>query len=169
MYTHLMVHCITSHFSFSAIEYGSEHATSIGPWKLVVEPVFLDNVTNELHAQELLEKKAVPSINKFMTGSISYFLKLPMQTDKHKTAENLKAMVADDQFPSPLVFLTFDRQSRPLAWKNADLKIQTTLPLPGVDATTTKTVTKSIWGKYGSEWRIVKVSLALNGIFEDDE
>eukprot|EP00978_Attheya_sp_CCMP212_P000088 scaffold168_cov53-Attheya_sp.AAC.5 len=154
-----------------AVEYGSEHATSFGPWKVVAEPVSLDSVKNELHAQELLEKKAVPSINMFMKGSISYFLKVSIQTDDtHETADNLKSMVADDQFPSPLVFLIFSRQSRPLAWKNADLKIQTILPLPGVvDATTTKTVTKSIWEKYGSEWRIVKVSLALDGIFEDDE
>ena len=37
---------------------------------------------------------------------------------------------SDGQFqPRPLVFRVFTKASRPLAWKNSDIKVQQTLPL----------------------------------------
>jgi len=57
-------------------------------------------------------------------GHISYCLETPVMID------------GDKELPWPLVFVSeFKRQTRPRAWKQTDLKLQSTLPLLGADET----------------------------------
>jgi hypothetical protein len=69
--------------------------------------------------ESLLEKKAVPTWEDFMSGKLVYCLKVPEEANGK---------------PRPLVLIKeFSRTSRPQAWKNCDVKLQATLPLPGND------------------------------------
>lgn len=61
----------------------------------------------------------------FMEGNIEYYIEAP-------------TWYVDGGFqPRPLVFCVFKKADRPMAWKNSDLKIQTTLPLVGNDSIAT--------------------------------
>jgi hypothetical protein len=61
-----------------------------------------------------LAKKAVLSMEVFMDGKIEYFVEATAR---------------------PLVFRRFSKTDRPKAWKNCDLRIQSTLPVLGIDDT----------------------------------
>jgi hypothetical protein len=71
-------------------------------------------------------QKAVPTMDHLMDGLIEYYVSVPTWEE-------------DGNFvPRPLIFSQFSKMSRPMAWKNSDLKIQSTLPLLGKDETATK-------------------------------
>lgn len=94
-----------------AVQYGEE--VRMGPW-LVVANI----VPTDLDEDSKLRKKAVESWEALMNGNIVYFMKAP-----------LCELVA-----RPLVFVSeFGKQSRPLAWKSTDMRLQSTLPLLGND------------------------------------
>jgi hypothetical protein len=81
-----------------------------GPWTISSEIV---NATDEV-AENLLSTKALGCMEDLMTGNIEYYLKVPVT--------GIVAMVAG-----------FTKQTRPAAWKGFDLKVESTLPLLGVD------------------------------------
>jgi hypothetical protein len=61
-----------------------------------------------------------------MNGSIEYMIDSP-------------TWHTDGRFvPRPLVFSHFPKAIRPVAWKNCDLKVQSTLPLLGNDEMATR-------------------------------
>jgi hypothetical protein len=92
-----------------------------------------------------------------MDGKIEYFIEAPTWFDKNS-----------NQFlPKPLIFCDFDKYDRPRAWKNGDLRIQTTLPLLGND-TVAANVIKDRKGNAGSHedeqsnpLRLIRVSIEL--------
>lgn len=92
--------------------YGRE--VRVGPWSVTAKIVSKECQKNE----SALEKKAVPSWEALMNGKIKYYLEAPIQND----------------VVQPLVFVSeYQKKSRPKAWKNIDLKIQSTLPVLGND------------------------------------
>ena len=107
---------------FIAIEFEADRI--VGPWK--VRPEFFEGTGFHDAAEvptDWLAKKAVPSMEYLMDGKIEYFIETPTWFDKNS-----------NQFvPKPLIFCDFDKKDRPRAWKNGDLRIQTTLPLLGND------------------------------------
>jgi len=109
----------TDQFEFSTIidpvAYGKE--VSVGPWRVLATIVNDNN-----HSQSvLLSQKAIPSWEQFMEGCVEYYVEVPL--------------LEDNRTPRPLVFVpSYDKQSRPEAWKRTDLKLQTTLPLLGNDS-----------------------------------
>ena len=70
-----------------------------------------------------LDKKAVSSMESFLDGEVEYFVSVPTFWDNTS-----KGFV-----PRPLIFRTFSKSDRPRAWKGCDLRIQSTLPVVGVD------------------------------------
>lgn len=68
-----------------------------------------------------LAQKALPSMETLMDGKIEYYVESP-------------TWYVDGVYqPRPLVFCVFKKADRPLAWKNTDQKVQSTLPLIGND------------------------------------
>ncbi len=122
-----------------AVGFGEENGVSVGPWRVKSEVA--SGTSGE--ADKLLKQKAVASIEDLFHGRITYYLKTPVIVDGSK------------ELPQPLVF---DRQTRPLAWKQADLKIQATLPLLGTDETTEELTDDS-------RYVLVRVSLTLKQKF----
>lgn len=73
----------------------------------------------------LLQKKAIQSWDKLMEGYIEYCVKVPL------------SQLQEQNNDVKLVFIKeFTRESRPTAWKNIDLRVQSTLPLLGIDDVT---------------------------------
>ena len=121
------------------MNYGKENAVSVGPWTVFSEVVSEGK-------DDLQEQKAVSSMCTLFDGRISYYLKSPV------TYENNKVL------PKPLVFIKeFTRQTRPRAWKQMDLKIQSTLPLLGNDEAALHEMAA------GALRLLVKISLELEG------
>jgi hypothetical protein len=79
----------------------------VGPWTVMSE------IWQEGNG-ELLDQKAIISMESFMEGRIEYYTRVPASC-------------------RPLVFTTFVKCNRPRAWKGIDTKIQDTLPLLGND------------------------------------
>ena len=117
------------------VQYGEE--VRIGPWSITANVV-----SNEgLEKERLLENKAVPSWEAFMSGKIKYFMEAALH----------------DSVVRPLVFVSeFAKQSRPQAWKRTDMKIQATLPLLGNDKEGIDELARS------SMTAVVEVHLNLN-------
>ncbi|CAB9501383.1 lysidine synthase [Seminavis robusta] len=100
-------------------------ATTVGPWIIEAE---LCLVENESERVALLKRKAVPSMDHFMAGYLEYYLEVP----NLPTLPNNKESAFS---PAPLIFSSsFDRATRPSAWKSTDDKIQDNLPLLGNSA-----------------------------------
>lgn len=96
------------------VGYTPEEAVQIGPW-CVSATINEDDKDTEQH----LARKAIAGVQGLMSGSIEYYLQVP-------------TLPKDEGYePSPLVFTTFNKSSRPKAWKGLDIKIQDALPLVG--------------------------------------
>jgi len=118
--------------------YGSEHSIAAGPWTIVSEIV---EAASEQEAKSLQQTKAIQNMAHLMEGDISYFLKVPMASGA--------------TMPCPLARVKgFTKPTRPAAWKGFDIKVETTLPLLGVD--------QSVLDGDSSEWALVKVHLFLD-------
>ena len=109
------------------VNYGLENAIQVGPWKVQSDLAEPRTGSIPIDSTELLRQKAVPSMDEFMEGKIEYYLSVPTILD-----DNIYV-------PQPLVLCPeFSKASRPASWKNTDLKIQSTLPLLGIDEHTTE-------------------------------
>jgi tRNA(Ile)-lysidine synthetase-like protein len=96
-----------------SVPYGAENGVQVGPWMVSAE---LIDIVDEAEADSHLKEKAVQSIEAFMTGNVVYYVKVTQTS-------------AGQVFP--LEFTTFNKHSRPFAWKNIDAKIEQHLPLLG--------------------------------------
>ena len=93
---------------------------TVGPWAVKSEII---SDISDCPETFRLAQKAMPSMEYLMNGQIEYLLSSP-------------TWYTDGTFKSrPLVFRHFTKASRPVAWKNSDLKVQQTLPLLGNDET----------------------------------
>jgi hypothetical protein len=92
----------------------------VGPWKVRAE-LFEGSTFQDATEvpTDWLAKRAVISMQDFMDGKIEYFVETPSVIDSDTGSRS----------PKPLVFCEFTKDNRPLAWKNCDLRIQSTLPL----------------------------------------
>ena len=80
-----------------------------------------------------------------MTGGIQYYMKVP---------------IIGGGSPCPLARISgFTKPTRPAAWKAVDLKVESTLPLLGVDESTVDETNGP--QQFGKTWTIVRVRLLL--------
>jgi len=124
----------------------------VGPWKVrsqVVEGTILRDASQA--PADWINKRAVSSMEELMNGKIGYFIETPMVYDKK-----------NDRFiPRPLVFRHFSKTDRPRAWKNSDLRIQTTLPLLGSPTVHDTSTENSNGGSQPNHQSLVRVSIDL--------
>jgi hypothetical protein len=137
----------------TALEFGETR--HVGPWKVTAE-ILSEKVDSPDTFR--LAQKAVPSFSDVMDGSIAYHVSAPTWQEQGSFV------------PRPLVFSQFTKTSRPTAWKNSDLKVQTTLPLLGNDETAVKAMADMAGSGLVHEMdgetrensiRIIKVTLQL--------
>ena len=114
----------------------------MGPW--VVRTEILPEDAQSPDA--LLNKKAVLSMEKFMDGEVEYFVPTPAVGEDSPETSTIK----------PLVFRSFSKADRPKAWKGCDLRIQSTIPVLGIDPS----ISKDAEGSSKSE-RLIRVSMTL--------
>jgi hypothetical protein len=101
-------------FSLTALDFDTD--TRVGPWRIRAEIFEGSSFQDALETPtDWLGKKAISSMEAFMDGHIEYYVEAPTWMDKKS--------------PRPLVFHRFSKADRPQAWKNSDLRIQSTLPL----------------------------------------
>lgn len=140
------------------VDYGPENAIHVGPWKVQSELVQPSAGSSQIDSPQLLAKKAVPTMDGFMEGELEYYLSVPTKLD------------GDVYVPQRLVVSPeFSKASRPSAWKNTDLKIQSTLPILGIDERITKkneqedivTSLANFANPKDNPVRVVKVTLCL--------
>ena len=91
-----------------------DETTIVGPWSISYACL---GSSPEV-ARSLLEEKAVPSMDHFLKGEIQYHMTVPLLESEDGSLH-----------VKPLVFDKFQKENRPLAWKQGDIKIQETLPL----------------------------------------
>ncbi|KAG7337842.1 tRNAIle-lysidine synthetase [Nitzschia inconspicua] len=121
----------------------------VGPWNVRVET--LDGSSFQDAAEEptdWLAKRAVSSMENFMNGKIEYYLEVRAVSDTSHS-------------PSLLVFGQFNKSNRPEAWKNSDLKIQSTLPLLCIDNANEDTNNQDTDGSPTTTTTLIRVSLEL--------
>jgi hypothetical protein len=122
-----------SNFCLVGVQYGE--AVKIGPWGVTARTVADDA------EDEMLKRRAIESWEAFMGGDITYYLTVPV----------------DESVARPLVFVSgFAKQSRPIAWKSTDMKIQSTLPLLGNDKESVQLLA------HGAMTTVVQVRLQVN-------
>ena len=129
-----------------ALEFDTDK--HVGPW--VVRTEVVQDTTQS--TETLLAKKAVLSMEAFMEGEVEYFV---------------TASVTGTDAVQPLVFRSFSKADRPKAWKNCDLRIQTTLPLLGVDDSKVSNNDKATGEGFDKTEHLIRVSMALKQC--DDE
>ena len=112
----------------------------MGPWVVRTEILSEDAESPDA----LLNKKAVLSMEKFMDGEVEYYV--PASATR------------------PLIFRSFSKADRPKAWKGCDLRIQSTIPVLGIDPS----ISKDAEGSDKSE-RLIRVSMALRDSDGDGE
>jgi hypothetical protein len=128
---------------FVEVSYG-ERPFKVGRWEILAEIV---DASHDGHDRaSLLGKKAVPSMDKLMGGVIEYYLEAPHNTNPNEERSQ----------PANLIFDEFTKATRPSAWKNTDLKLQSTLPILAVDKRLEK-----IAGSDDPPKSLVKVTLQL--------
>lgn len=130
--------------------YGPENKVRIGPWN--VSSDILNDVT-ETERTKLLKSKALKEMDDLMNGSITYYIAAPINDG--------------ESLPNPLVHFAegFSKPSRPAAWKGFELKVESTLPLLGIDQSKLENNPSSFAAEhYGVTWTLVKVRLALDGV-----
>jgi tRNA(Ile)-lysidine synthetase-like protein len=102
--------------SVEFLGYGLDQGIKVGPWTVKSEVI---EVSDDV-AKKLLNTKVFKSVEQLMSGDIQYHLNVPVKSGAKE--------------PRPLVRVTgFTKFNRPTAWKGVDLKVETTLPLLGVD------------------------------------
>jgi len=102
--------------SIEFLGYGLDRSIKVGPWKITSEIV---QASDEV-ANKLLNTKALRSMEHLMGGDIQYYLSVPVTSGA--------------SLPRPLVRVAgFTKPTRPAAWRGFDLKVESTLPLLGVD------------------------------------
>ena len=102
------------------VKYGFGNRLKVGPWVVWAQ---YDPLIES--PKEALSQKAIKSWESLMSGKIEYYLSVP-SFDYSLEGNN------DDCPESFLVVMdSFSKDTRPLAWKHTDLKIQSTLPLLG--------------------------------------
>mmetsp|Transcript_35266 Transcript_35266/g.77296 ORF Transcript_35266/g.77296 Transcript_35266/m.77296 type:complete len:970 (-) Transcript_35266:1260-4169(-) len=115
-------------------------SVEIGPWTVSATKESRDDWSM------LERKKAIDSMEAFMSGHIRYYVKAPI---------NLSASPPRLVFPDK-----FTKIGRPKAWKSSDLKIERTLPLVGADATAEDfAMLRDVSDGYGDTWCLVCVTL----------
>lgn len=93
-----------------------------------------------------------------MDGKVEYFVAAPAV--RNKSSETFAVM--------PLVFRSFSKSDRPRAWKSCDLRIQSTLPVLGIDdSSISKGDYSSEDGSSKSE-RLVRVSMVLTTSYDGE-
>ncbi len=120
----------------------------VGPWVVRTEVVQDSTQSTET----LLAKKAVVCMEAFMDGKVEYFV---------------AASAAAIDAVKPLVFRSFSKVDRPKAWKNCDLRIQTTLPLLGVDDSNVSKDDNSTRECSDKMEHLIRVSMALKNCDDD--
>lgn len=131
-----------------SIECGSN--VTVGPWTVTATRESSNDWTT------LEQNKAVESMEAFMSGHIRYYVKVSLK----------------DPPTSPRLAFSerFTKIGRPKAWKNSDLKIESTLPLVGADATAEEfAMLKDAVDGYGESFCLVCVTLQLDGARVPDE
>lgn len=133
-------------FLFSRTELKLDSDTMVGPWTVRAELMEDGSSFQDTTQQPIdwLKKRAVTSMEQFMDGSVEYFVEIPHD-------HGLETM------KTPLVFGPFDKNNRPEAWKNSDLRIQSTLPLVFVDTSSNSSRGRS----ESSSTSLVRVSLEV--------
>ena len=125
------------------LEVGND--VRVGPWTIKTAAIDENDEWRELEKQ-----KAIKSMEAFMTGYIQYYFKVPL--------------VETSSSPQLIFPGRFTKIGRPKAWKNSDLKIESTLPLVGADATEEQFVMlRDIATGYGKTWCLVRVVLERDG------
>lgn len=127
--------------------YGPENTVRIGPWQVSAE--ILSDVT-ETESTKLIQTKALKDMDDLMKGSITYYIAAPVNDG--------------ESLPNPLVHFEegFSKPSRPAAWKGFELKVESTLPLLGIDQSKLDNNSLSFAAEdYGHTWTVVKVNLDL--------
>jgi len=124
--------------------YGLDRSIQVGPW--TVKSEFIE-VSDDV-ANKLLNTKVFQNVEQLMSGDIQYHLNVPVQSGAKE--------------PRPLVRVTgFTKFNRPAAWKGVDLKVETTLPLLGVDQSVISDA--DISGHQDNDkYAVVRVHLVLN-------
>ena len=124
--------------------YGTENSMLVGPWVISSEII---NTASEEEAKTLLQQKAFQNFASLMTGEVKYCLKVPL--------------VSGTATPHALIRVNgFTKPTRPQAWKGLDLKVESTLPLLGVDQSVLNDDTIS--QEYERTWALVRVQLLLD-------
>ncbi len=141
-----------------AVEFGESKL--VGPWWIRSDVVEVE----QSDRQRYLAKKAIPTMDFLMEGKIEYYIEVPTIFDNESRRP----------IPRPPVFRKFTKVDRPQAWKQCDLRIQTTLPLLGNDESTSTTKGKETAevGLAGDDWNgrvlepnstcLVRISLELH-------
>jgi len=121
--------------------------TKVGPWVVCAEIV---SDKGDCPEKFRLTQNAIISMEAFMEGNIEYYVESPTWR-------------IDCKFqPRPLVFCVFKKADRPMAWKNSNLKIQSTLPLVGNDAIATGALqTPQTYEGKPNPTRLVRVVIRL--------
>jgi hypothetical protein len=116
----------------------------VGPWTISSEII---KASDEV-ANKLLNTKALRSMDHLMDGDIQYYLNVPALSGATE--------------PRPLVRVAgFTKPTRPAAWKGFDLKVESTLPLLGVDPSVMADADISGHEEYDKNL-LVRVHLFLN-------
>lgn len=113
---------------------------SIGPWTISAE------IVSANEDSILLKKKAIQNIEDLMSGEINYYLYVLEKV----TGEIHPLTIVD----------SFCKETRPVSWKNCDLKVEETLPILGNDVETTKLLADST--ALDLSTRLVKICLKLD-------
>ncbi len=130
-----------NHTTSVFLGYGLDLGISVGPWTITSEVIHAQDKETKL----MLETKAYDSIEHLMGGDIQYFLRVPV--------------ISGTVMPCPLVRIKgFTKPTRPAAWKGLDLKVESTLPLLGVDHTHCNDVSEEVTISFA----LVRVRLVLN-------
>ncbi|KAL9185409.1 hypothetical protein ACHAXT_003186 [Thalassiosira profunda] len=126
--------------------YGSDSSLQVGPWTITSE---IAPTASEEEANSLLQTKALHNMEELMAGDVQYFLKVPLG--------------GESSLPCPLIRVRgFTKPTRPAAWKGFDLKVESTLPLLGVDQSEPENASSNSLQEFGKTWTVAKVRLLLD-------
>jgi tRNA(Ile)-lysidine synthetase-like protein len=124
--------------------YGLDRSMTVGPWTITSDIIH----AQEEDAHSMVTTKAFSSMDHLMSGDIQYYLNVPIISGTELC---------------PLVRVAgFTKPTRPIAWKGLDLKVESTLPLLGVDQYAMANIDCSNIQNDKTSFALVRVSLVLN-------
>lgn len=124
--------------------YRLDQSIKVGPWTVKSEVI---EVSDDV-AEKLLNTKVFKNAEQLMSGDIQYHLNVPVKIGANE--------------PRPLVRVAgFTKFNRPAAWKGVDLKVETTLPLLGVDQSVVSDADMS-GHQDKDKYALVRVNLVLD-------